>query len=160
MFNRLSNLKNFVLSNGSENVQNVIQIALKLSFFCKNLQKIFRPQTPIASGGWGLRSHAPSVTCFSCTNLLTTSPNLDRIEKFLTCRSSPSLLANSGYEPNQTPSFLSFILCSIISTFFRKILMTSLHVICGLAFPPIQNPGYAYALNHLQYAYQMPVVAS
>ena len=29
LFNWLSNLKNFVLSNGSENVQNVIQIALK-----------------------------------------------------------------------------------------------------------------------------------
>ena len=25
--------------------------------------------------------------------------------------------------------------------------MTSLHVIYGLALPPIQNPGYAYALN-------------
>ena len=30
--------------------------------------------------------------------------------------------------------------------------MTSLHVICGLALLPIQNPGYAYALNHVQYA--------
>ena len=29
LFNWLSNLKNFVLSNGFENVQNVIQIALK-----------------------------------------------------------------------------------------------------------------------------------
>ena len=29
LFNWLSNLKNFVLSNGSENMQNVIQIALK-----------------------------------------------------------------------------------------------------------------------------------
>ena len=28
-FNWLSNIKNFVLSNGSENVQNVIRIALK-----------------------------------------------------------------------------------------------------------------------------------
>ena len=33
-------------------------------------------------------------------------------------------------------------------------------MICGLALPPIQNPGYAYALNHVQYAYQIPVVAS
>ena len=33
-------------------------------------------------------------------------------------------------------------------------------MIFGLALPPIQNPGYAYALNHVQYAYQMPVVAS
>ena len=34
--------------------------------------------------------------------------------------------------------------------------MTSLHVIYGLALPPIQTPGYAYALNHVQYAYQIP----
>ena len=38
--------------------------------------------------------------------------------------------------------------------------MTSLHVIYGLFLPPIQNPGYAYALNHVQYAYQIPIVAS
>ena len=30
-------------------------------------------------------------------------------------------------------------------------------MICGLVLPPIQNPGYAYALNHVQYAYQIPV---
>ena len=37
--------------------------------------------------------------------------------------------------------------------------MTSLH---DLRFSPlpIQSPGYAYALNHVQYAYQIPVVAS
>ena len=28
--------------------------------------------------------------------------------------------------------------------------MTSLHVICDLALPPIQNPGYTDALNHKQ----------
>ena len=33
-------------------------------------------------------------------------------------------------------------------------------MICGLALLPIQNPGYAYALNHVQYAYHIPVVAS
>ena len=38
--------------------------------------------------------------------------------------------------------------------------MTSLHVMHCLALPPIQNPGYAYSLNHVQYAYQIPVVAS
>ena len=37
--------------------------------------------------------------------------------------------------------------------------MTSLHVICGLAHL-IQNPDYAYGLNHVQCAYQIPVVAS
>ena len=54
---------------------------------------------------------------------------------------------------------LTFILCPIKSPFFQKLLMMSLH---DLRFnpPPIQNPGYAYALNHLQYAYQILVVAS
>ena len=33
-------------------------------------------------------------------------------------------------------------------------------MICGLALLPIQNSGYAYALNQVQYAYQIPVVAS
>ena len=27
---------------------------------------------------------------------------------------------------------------------FQKFLMTSLYVVCGLAPPPIKNPGYAY----------------
>ena len=36
--------------------------------------------------------------------------------------------------------------------------MASLHVISGLAHL-IQNPGCAYALNHVECAYQMPVFA-
>ena len=32
-------------------------------------------------------------------------------------------------------------------------------MICGLALLPIKNPGYAYALNHVPYAYQIPVAA-
>ena len=43
---------------------------------------------------------------------------------------------------------------------FRKFLMMSLHVMHSLALPPIQNPGYAYALKHVQYAYEILVVAS
>ena len=39
-FNWFSNIKNFVLSNGSENMRNVIRIALKKPFFSKKLQKI------------------------------------------------------------------------------------------------------------------------
>ena len=69
-------------------------------------------------------------------------------------------LANSGYVLNQTPSFRSFILCPTKNLSFQKFLITSLHVIYGLALPPIQNLGYAYALNHVQYTYQIPVVAS
>ena len=33
-------------------------------------------------------------------------------------------------------------------------------MICGLALPLIQNTGYAFALNHVQYANQILVVAS
>ena len=40
LFNKLSNLKNFFVSNGSENVRNVIQMQFKQPFFSKNLQKI------------------------------------------------------------------------------------------------------------------------
>ena len=39
-FNWLSNLTNFVFSNGSINVQNVIQMPLKKLFFPKTLEKI------------------------------------------------------------------------------------------------------------------------
>ena len=49
--------------------------------------------------------------------------------------------------------------CPIKSLSFRKFLMTSLHVIYGLALPQIPNPGYACALNYVRYAYQIPVVA-
>ena len=61
---------------------------------------------------------------------------------------------------NQTSSFWSFTLCPTKSIFFRKFLMTSLHVIYGLALPLFQKPGYPYAFNHVQYAYQIPVIAS
>ena len=76
------------------------------------------------------------MTSLSCTNLLTTSSTFDRTEKFLTSSSSPSSKANPGYEPNQTPSFWSFILCPIKSPSFQKLLMTSLH---DLRFSPPPN---------------------
>ena len=102
------------------------------------------------------------MTGLSCANLLTTLPNFDRIEKFLTCGSSPSSIANPGYEPNlkSDAQLLIFIRSPIKSPSFQDLLMTSLHVICGLALLPIQSPGHACALNHVQYAYQIPVVAS
>ena len=33
--------------------------------------------------------------------------------------------------------------------------MTSLHMICGLAPHPIQNPGYAHASNHMHNKYRL-----
>ena len=130
LFNWFLNLNNFVLSNDSENVRNVIQMALNKPFFLKNKNWpngwVVRPQTPIASGGWWNRSQAPSVTRLNCTNLLTTPPNFGMLVKFLTCGFSLFPLANPGYELNQTPSFWSFILCPIKSLYFRKFLKTSL----------------------------------
>ena len=67
------------------------------------------------------------MTCLSCTNLLTTSPNFDKKEKCLTCGFSPSSIVSLGYEPNHTLSFWSFILCPIKSPFFQKLLIPSLH---------------------------------
>ena len=64
-FDWLSNDKNLVLSNGFDHVRNVIQWDLN-RFFSKILQKSpsgweLCPQTPIATGSWGL----PSVIRFS-----------------------------------------------------------------------------------------------
>ena len=108
-------------------------------FFSKNYKKspsgwVLRPQTPITSSGWGLRSHTPSVTCLSGTNLLTTSPNFDWIEKILTSGSSPSSTANPGYEPNQTPSFYSL---SHKKSLFSKI-FDDVNA-CDLRFSPPSN---------------------
>ena len=58
-FDWLSNVKNLVLSNGSEHVRNVIQWDLN-SFFSKNLQKL--------PSGWGLRPHAPVCDMFEYNN--------------------------------------------------------------------------------------------
>ena len=57
---------------------------IKIAFFPKNYEKSpsslgLHPQTPTVSGGWGLRSQAPSVTRLNYSTLLysNTSPNLD-----------------------------------------------------------------------------------
>ena len=52
------------------------------SFFSKNLQKSpsgwrLCPQTPIATGGWGLRHQNPVCYTFEYTSFLNTSPKLD-----------------------------------------------------------------------------------
>ena len=74
-------LKKLVLWNGSELVQNVIQRDLN-SFFFPKLTKIAQrlgdfPQTPIATGGWGLCSKTPVCDTFEYTSLLNKSSKLD-----------------------------------------------------------------------------------
>ena len=76
-FDSLSNVKNLVLWNGSELVQNVIQWDLN-SFFSQNLQKSpsgwgQSPQIPITTGGWGLCPQTPVCDTFEYTSLLNTS---------------------------------------------------------------------------------------
>ena len=141
-----------------------VQLAFKHQKFCSfkwlwKCAKCDPNRIKIAIFFQKITKNPPSVTCLSCTNLLTKSPNFDRIEKLLTCGSSPSSIANPGYEPNKTCSFWSFILCPIKDPVFKNFCWRHC-MICSLALLPIQNPGYAYALNHEQYAYQIPVVAS
>ena len=84
LFNWLSNLKNVVLSNGSKNVRNVIQMALILKelFFAKRLGA----SSPDPHSLLRLETLPPkllSATRFSNTSQLTTSPNSDILEKLL-----------------------------------------------------------------------------
>ena len=69
LFNWLSNLKNFLLSNGSENEQNAIQMTLKKLLFSKKFKK--------SPSGWGICPQVQSVVHLSCTNLLAMSPIFD-----------------------------------------------------------------------------------
>ena len=137
---------------------------IKIAFFFKNLQKSpsgwgLCPQTPIATGGWGLRAQTPICDTFECTSLLNTSPKLD----ISTSNDwfSPSHFTKILVKVPADYSFRSSILrylCPTKSAFFWKVLMTSLHVICGLGPPnqkswlrlwlarpflPIKNPSYA-----------------
>ena len=80
-FDWLWNVKNLVLWNGSELVRNAIQWDLN-SFFFQKLTKIAQqlgalPQTPIATGGWGLCPQTPVCDTFEYTSLLNTSSKLD-----------------------------------------------------------------------------------
>ena len=114
------------------------------SFFSKNLQKSpsgrgLRPQIPIATGGWGLRPQTPVSDTFEYTSLLNTSPKLD-IYTFLTISFRPLPLSKSWLSAIrlQLQIFHSTISLPHKKFLFRKFLMTSLHVICGLG-PPNQK---------------------
>ena len=108
--NWLSNIKNIKkwLWKREKCDPNCIKIAIVFEKITKNC--------PTAGDGAPM---PPLWYVLSCTNLLTTSPNFDRREKFFTCGFSPSFIANSDCEPNQTPSFWSFILCAIKSPSFQ-----------------------------------------
>ena len=122
-------------------MRNVIRWDLN-SFFSKNLQKSPRgrglcPQTPIATGGCGLCPHTPVSDTFEYTSLLNTSSKLD-FHTFQQLVFALSLYQNPGKVPSGY-GFRSSILrylCPTKKLLFRKFLMTSLRVICGLGPPP------------------------
>ena len=114
-------------------------MALKLLFFQKIAKKL--------PSSWGFGPKPPSVMLLSKLVCLHTSPNLHIFIfnfwfKLLPFENS-SLIAKPGH------GFWSYILrypCPPKSKFlFQKFLMTSLHVIFGLALHPIKNSGHAYA---------------
>ena len=74
----LSNVKNLVLSNGCEHVQNVIQWDLN-SFFFQKLTIIAQrlgATPPDPHSHWGLSPQTPVYDTFDNTSLLHTSPKL------------------------------------------------------------------------------------
>ena len=135
------NVKNLVLWNGSELVRNVIQWDLN-SFFSKNLQKSpsgweLCPQTPVAIGGWGLCPQTSVSDTFEYTSLLTHVFQVRPLH-FSTISFRPLPLPTSWQSAIRLrlQIFHSTISLPHKKLLFRKFLMTSLHVICGLGPPP------------------------
>ena len=126
-FNWLSILQILVILNGSKNVRNVIQMALKELFFPnKNFQR--PPQTPVWDT-FRLNLFTPLVS------------QLRQLWK-LTFDSSPFFRKTQVTCQPRHRSFCSSILrylCPVKSPSFRKTLMLLLRVICGLACFPNQK---------------------
>ena len=120
-------------------MRNVIQWDLNRFFFQK-LTKIAQrlgvcPHTPIATGGWGLRPQTPVSDTFEYTSLLKTSPKLDLhfpTISFHPLPSSKSWLSAIWLRLQICHSTISLLHKKFL---FRKFMMTSLHVICGLGPP-------------------------
>ena len=104
---------------------------------------VFNQKLP---SSWGLR---PQISVRDTLELhhrlLDTFPNLNVFENILTFGSISSHSANIWLRTNPGSSFWSSILylCPVKSPSFRKFLMMSLHVICGL--PPIPTKNLANA---------------
>ena len=128
-------------------MRNVIQWDLN-SFFFQKLTKI--AQTPIVTGGWGLCPQTPVSDTFEYTSLLNMSSKLD----FYTFQRL--VFALSLYQkPGKVPSGYGFrssilrYLCPTKKLLFRKFLMTSLRVICGLAPPQSKILATPLHLNNI-----------
>ena len=114
------------------------------------------PQPPAA--GPGGSAPRPAVTRLSCTNLLTTSPNFDVLVKLFTLRIKSFSFSKSWLRAKSDPQLLIFYSLTHKKSLFSKISDDVIARDLRFSPPPIQNPDYAYALNHVQYAYQIPVV--
>ena len=123
-------------------MQNVIQWDLN-SFFSKNLQKSLSswglcPQTPIVTGGLGLRPQTPSAMRLS--TLAYSTRFLSSTFTLLTISFCPLPLPKSWLSAIRLrlQIFHSTISLPNKKFLFRKFLMTSLHVICGLGPPQLK----------------------
>ena len=121
-------------------MRNVIQWDLN-SFFSKNTKIAQQlgalPPDPIAIGGWGLCPQTPVSDTFEYTSLLNTSSKLDFYIHFSTISFCPLPLPKSWQSAIRLwlQIFHSMISLANKKLLFRKFLMTSLHVICGLGPP-------------------------
>ena len=123
-------------------MQNVIQWDLNtVAFFSKNLQKSpsgwgLCPQTPITIGGWGLCPQTPVSDTFEYTSLLTHVFQV-RLLHFSTISFRSLSLPKSWQSAIRLRLQIFHSTISLLhkKLLFRKFLMTSLRVICGLAPP-------------------------
>ena len=125
---------------------------IKIPFFCKKLQDV---QTPIASGDWGFAPRTPFEIHFSYTSLLDTS-SVFNIFKF---GFKPSPFSKILVKCQTRPWLLIF---HFTMTLYHKKFLLKISgdvIACDLGFaPPIQNPGYTYALEIFALSWKEPAV--
>ena len=118
---------------------------IKIAFFLQKTYKKspngwgLRPQAPKASGGRGLRSRPSSVLRLRYTTFINTSPKLDicifqlLLKALFLCK---ILLKCQSATISDLPSYDILVPQKVP---LLKILMTSLHVICGVGLPTKQK---------------------
>ena len=131
-FNCLSNLKNLVL-----------QMATKLCemwYKCVKIGILFQKLQTITQR-LGLCPSPPLCDTFKLHYFAHHVSQFRHFENFLALGSSPPPLAKFWLRSYPGPGFWSSILqdlCVIKNPFFRKFLMTCLHMICGLDCPQLK----------------------
>ena len=110
-FNWLLNVKNLVLSNGSDNTCKMRSNGIEIAFFFKKLQKSggFAPRPPNTSGSWGPHPQPPICDIFELHKLSQHDTKV-RYLHFSTISSSPLPLQNPSYVQTGNNDFRSSIL--------------------------------------------------